>query len=39
VSGRRDSNPWMSAWKADALPLGDARACLPGKYFITDQIK
>jgi hypothetical protein len=24
-SGRWDSNPRMSAWKADALPLGDAR--------------
>ncbi len=24
-SGRRDSNPRMSAWKADALPLGDSR--------------
>ena len=24
-SGRRDSNSRMSAWKADALPLGDAR--------------
>jgi hypothetical protein len=25
LSGRRDSDPRMSAWKADALPLGDAR--------------
>jgi hypothetical protein len=25
-SGRRDSNPRISAWKADALPLGHARA-------------
>ena len=25
-SGRRDSNPRISAWKADALPLGDSRA-------------
>jgi predicted nucleotidyltransferase component of viral defense system len=24
-SGRRDSNPRISAWKADALPLGDSR--------------
>ncbi len=24
-SGRRDSNPRISAWKADALPLGHAR--------------
>jgi hypothetical protein len=24
-SGQRDSNPRISAWKADALPLGDAR--------------
>ena len=24
-SGQRDSNPRMSAWEADALPLGDAR--------------
>ncbi len=24
-SGWRDSNPWMSAWKADALPLGHTR--------------
>ena len=24
-SGRPDSNRRMSAWKADALPLGDAR--------------
>ena len=24
-SGRWDSNPRMSAWKADALPLGDSR--------------
>ncbi len=27
-SGRRDSNPRISAWKADALPLGDARVGL-----------
>jgi hypothetical protein len=26
-SGRPDSNRRMSAWKADALPLGDARFC------------
>ena len=25
LSGRRDSNPRISAWKADALPLGHAR--------------
>ena len=24
-SGQRDSNPRVSAWEADALPLGDAR--------------
>src|SRR5512133_3858721 len=24
-SGRWDSNPRISAWKADALPLGDSR--------------
>jgi hypothetical protein len=24
-SGRRDSDPRISAWKADALPLGHAR--------------
>ena len=24
-SGRRDSDPRISAWKADALPLGDSR--------------
>ena len=28
-SGRRDSDPRISAWKADALPLGDARVVLP----------
>jgi hypothetical protein len=28
LSGRPDSNRRMSAWKADALPLGDARVCL-----------
>ena len=27
-SGRWDSNPRISAWKADALPLGDARVVL-----------
>lgn len=27
-SGQRDSNPRMSAWEADALPLGDARVLL-----------
>lgn len=27
-SGRRDSNPRISAWKADALPLGHARICI-----------
>ena len=26
-SGQRDSNPRVSAWEADALPLGDARIC------------
>ena len=30
-SGQRDSNPRMSAWEADALPLGDARIC--GKQY------
>jgi hypothetical protein len=25
LSGRWDSNPRISAWKADALPLGDSR--------------
>ncbi len=29
-SGRRDSNPRISAWKADALPLGDSRM---NRYF------
>ncbi len=28
-SGRRDSNPRISAWKADALPLGDSRDLFP----------
>ena len=28
-SGQRDSNPRVSAWEADALPLGDARVCTP----------
>ncbi len=28
LSGRRDSNPRISAWKADALPLGDSRAAI-----------
>ena len=27
-SGQRDSNPRVSAWEADALPLGDARLCV-----------
>lgn len=27
-SGQRDSNPRVSAWEADALPLGDARLWL-----------
>jgi hypothetical protein len=28
-SGRWDSNPRISAWKADALPLGDSRVRTP----------
>ena len=28
-SGRRDSDPRISAWKADALPLGHARIFMP----------
>ena len=28
-SGRRDSNPQSTAWKAVALPLGDIRKTLP----------
>src|SRR5262249_42572391 len=27
-SGKRDSNPRPSAWKADALPLSYSRACV-----------
>lgn len=36
-SGRRDSNPRISAWKADALPLGDSRqgsGFYPGNNYI-----
>ena len=25
LSGRRDSNPWPSAWQADVIPLNYAR--------------
>ena len=34
-SGRPDSNRRMSAWKADALPLGDARVGM----FILPAVK
>ena len=36
-SGQRDSNPRVSAWEADALPLGDARLSLTS--LLTPTIK
>ena len=36
-SGQRDSNPRVSAWEADALPLGDARLSLTSS--LTPAIK